>query len=233
MKRFSLAISATALAAALAPTSASAAIVELGATASPVVAPSCPTGVDKAHCTIILTESTALETLSDGVAYPTTVKKAGRVVAFTVGLAKLTKADISGLDSSYGGTSQVGVTVLRPQKPTSQRFFRVVDESPLFHVQPWFGHVVQFPLNTSLAVKAGDVIGLTVPTWAPVLSINLPSKLFQYRASRPNKCTNFNLQTAQLSIGDTAQYRCFYVRTRVQYTATEVVTPVVPKGAIK
>jgi hypothetical protein len=214
---------------ALVPATASAAIIELGATASPLASPTCPKGVSGQNCTIILTETTALETLSDGVYYPTTATRPGRIVAFTVALAKLSKGEIQGLNSSYGGTAQVAITVLRPG---AKRLFTVIAESPLYHVQPWFGHVVQFPLTTTLPIRAGDVVALTVPTWAPVLAINLDPKKFSYRASRSSQCTTINIQSAQLNIGDNTQYRCFFNATRVEYSATEVTTPVVPKDAV-
>jgi hypothetical protein len=215
---------------ALAAAPASAQIIELGATTTPIAVPSCPTGVTKANCTIILTETTAIETLADGIAYPTTVKQAGRIVAYTVGLAKLSMSDITGLNARYGGTSQVMITVLKPGK---SRFYTVVAQSPMQHAEPYFGNVVQFPLTTTLPVLPGEVVALTVPTWAPVLSIGLPNKSFQYRASRASGCTNFNFQTAQLTIGDATQYRCFYVGTRVEYSVTEVTNPVVPKTVVK
>lgn len=231
MKRPISAISAVlALGMALAPSAASAQVIELGATTTPLAAPTCPAGVSKANCTIILTETTSIATLSDGIKYPTTVTQPGYIVAYTVGLAQLAKTDITGLNARYGGTSQVALTILHPGK---QRFYTVTGVSPQQHVTPWFGHVVQFPLTTPLKVNAGDVVGLTVPTWAPVLAIGLPSKQFQYRASRPTGCTNFSFQTAQLTIADTAQYRCFYVGTRVEYTVTEVTIPPVPKDAVK
>jgi hypothetical protein len=229
MKRFSpVVLAVVAALAAIVPAGAGATVLEIGATTTPLASPTCPPNVSKANCTIILTETTALQTASDGLAYPTTITRPGRIVAFTLGLAKLSKTDIAGLDSSYGGTSQVAITVLRPGK---SRFFTVTaEQSPAIHVQPWFGHVVQFPLSTTLPVKAGDVVALTVPTWAPVLTINLPRRQFQYRASRASGCASFNIQTAQLTIGSMAQYRCFYVATRVEYTATEVTTPPVPKS---
>ena len=84
------------------------------------MAPVCPPNVSSTQCTIVLTRVTALETLRDGVSYPTKVTKAGRIVAFTVGLSKLStnkstqKTYIHFLDQTYGGTAQVAVTVLRP-----------------------------------------------------------------------------------------------------------------------
>jgi hypothetical protein len=215
---------------AIAPGAASAQIIELGATTTPLAVPTCPTGVTKTNCTIILTETTALQALSDGMAYPSTVKKAGYIVAYTVGMAKLTKTDITGLNSRYGGTSQVMITVLKPG-PHFQ--WTVVAQSPMQHAEPYFGDVVQFPLLTALPVQPGDAVALTVPTWAPVLSIGLSNTNFRYRASRSTGCTNFAFQTAQLSIGDNTQYQCFYVGTRVQYSLTEVTTPVIPTNAVK
>jgi hypothetical protein len=236
MKRSFPAIAAAILAlAGLSPAFAAAAIVELGATSTPLAPPSCPPGTSGSNCTIILTETTALETLSDGVYYPATATKAGNIVAFTVGLAKLSKGEIQGLNSSYGGKSQVAITVLRPGASTKagqNRLYTVVAESPPFTVQPWFGHVVQFPLDTTLQIRVGDVVGLTVPTWAPVLAINLPAKQFSYRASRPNRCTTINVQSAQTTVGQHAEYKCFFNATRVEYSATEVTNPPVPKGAI-
>ena len=62
--------------------------VELGATKSPIVAPVCPPGVSSSKCTIILTRVTALETIRDGVTYPTKVSQAGTITADQAAKAK-------------------------------------------------------------------------------------------------------------------------------------------------
>ena len=218
--------------AALGPASASAAQVEVGATSTPLVAPVCPAGVSQAACTIVLTQVTALETIRDGVDYPTTVKKAGELVAFTVGLSALStdkatvKQDIHFLDTTYGGTAQAQLTVLRPIGKRSLRQWQLAAQSPPFHLQPYFGQVVQFPLTTELPVVPGEVIALTVPTWAPVLSFQLTPTKFAYRQSRKANCTHPASSTqAQVTMGATAQYGCDYAGTRVEYTATEVTSP--------
>jgi hypothetical protein len=217
---------------ALAPATAQAAVVELGATSSPLVAPTCPSGVAPANCTIILTRVTALETLRDGVAYPSTVKTAGRIVAFTVGLSRLSSNrttahnDIHLLDSAYGGTTRVAITVLRQSGSARLRHFTVVGQSPAFHVQPYLGQVVTFPLLQSLAVRPGDVVGLTTPTWAPVLSIRQTSSKFAYRQSRSTSCASPPSSSAAQNMGQTATYSCNYPGTRVEYSATEITNPV-------
>jgi hypothetical protein len=231
MKRFLITAAAAALGLAATASAATAAAVELGATTSPLVAPSCPAGVAPANCTIILTRSTAVETLRDGIAYPHTVKQAGRIVAFTVGLSRLSTNrttahnDIHLLDTAYGGTTRIAITVLRPVGARRLRHWKVVAESPAFHVQPYLGEVVQFPLLTSLPVAPGDVVALTTPTWAPVLSIDLNTKKFAYRQSRSTACGTPPAVNAAQSPGQTATYGCNYPGTRIEYTATEVTNP--------
>jgi hypothetical protein len=242
MKRIPFAISALLTAAALLiPAAASAQIVELGQTTTPLTAPSCPTGVSPSQCYIILTRTTAIQSVSDGVLNPTKVKKPGWVVAFTVGLSKLStssKTELSylhTLDSAYGGPPQLALTVL---KPGANNKYTVVAQSGTYHVTPFLGQVLQEPLSlppsftalTALPVAAGDVIGITVPTWAPVLSYNLSTTKFAYRQSRKANCKNAAAtETAQETVGESTQYLCNYTGTRVEYSATEVVNQPYPK----
>jgi hypothetical protein len=233
MRRNSWKLAAVLLAlCAVAPPAAEAATIELGAPKSPLVAPVCPPNVSSAQCTIVLTRVTALETLRDGVAYPTKVIKAGRIVAFTVGLSKLSnsksqqKTYIHFLDQTYGGTAQLAVTVLKPVGKHSDFRWEVIGTSNFFHVIPYLGSVVQLPLETSIEVKPGYVVALTTPTWAPVLTIDQASKKFAYRQSRSANCNNPpSSSQAQVTAKSTGSYGCNYPGTRVEYTATEVTYP--------
>lgn len=252
MKRSLKAAAAAAggLLALLAPAVASAKVIELGQTSSKLIAPPpcttkgsalpvCPNGISAANYAILLTTVTALETISDNVAYPTTVRQDGRIVAFTVGLSaldtntKTRRSEIHQANINHGGTARVAITVLRRVGPARQRKWKVMAESPPVHVQPYLGMVVQFPLDTTLPVQRGDVVALTTPTWAPILSIGHASKSFAYRQSRSANCSAapaFN--QAQLTIGSTAAYACNYPGTRVEYTATEVTTTAYPKNYV-
>jgi hypothetical protein len=209
-----------------------AALIELGQTKTALAAPVCPPGVTAANCKIVLTQVTALETLRDGKAYPTTVKQSGYIVAFTVGLSMLSsnrateRADIKNLDRAYGGTTRLGIVVLKPIGPHRKFMWKAVAASPIFHVQPYLGQVVQFALPTALRVKAGYAIALTVPTWAPVLSINLSPKVFAYRQSRSTGCAVPPTVPSDQTVGQTTAYKCNYPGTRVEYSATEVTDPV-------
>jgi hypothetical protein len=233
MKRSLLTLAgAVALGAAL-PASAGATTVELGVSTTPLVAPTCPKGVAASDCTIILTRATALETIRDNLAYPSTVKQAGRIAAFTVGLSALSpnattaQSDIKFLDSHYGGDAQVQLTVLKLVGKKNLRDWQVVESSPVVDVQSYLGQVVQFPLSTSLPVTRGETIALTTPTWAPVLSIDLSTDHFAYRQSRSRNCNNPpSTSQAQVQVGQSTRYVCDYPGTRVEYSATEITNPV-------
>ena len=224
MKRFPLVLAAFLVAAVVtvAPGAASAKIVELGQTSTPLSAPECPKGVAPSQCFIILTHTTAVQTIGDGVSFPTKVKRAGWVVAFSVGLSRLSSDPktehnyLHTLDQAYGGTPQVALTVL---KPGPKNTFTVVSQSGTLHLIPFLGQVLQEPLSlpptfktmTPLAVKPGYVIGLTVPTWAPVLTYNLSASKFAYRQSRKANCKNAATgNTAQTKVGQSEQYLCSY-----------------------
>lgn len=234
MRRFfPFAGAAVACACGMFASAASAATVELGATRSPLVAPSCPSTISQANCTIVLPQVTALETIRDGRDYPTTATANGYIVAFTVGLSSLSTSrktaleDLRYLDRTYGGTTQARLTVLAPVKGKGIKYtWKLVAESPVYHLQPYLGQVVQFPLQTALPIAKGDTVALTVPTWAPVLSINEPMKSFAYRQSRQTGCGSAPATgAAQQTAGTQTQYKCDYPGTRVEYSATEITSP--------
>jgi hypothetical protein len=231
----------TAIAAGLAPGAASAKTVQLGQTSTPIVSPSCPKGVQPSQCFIILTRTTAVQSVSDGVSYPTKVKNNGWIVSFTVGLSKLSSDQnterkyLHLLDQAYNGTPQVAITVL---KPGPKNRYTVAAQSPVFHLIPFLGQVLESPLSlppnftsfTALPVKKGEIVGLTVVTWAPVLSYNLSSSKFAYRQSRMTNCKKAAAgQTAQMRVGASTRYLCSYTGTRVEYSVTEITNTGHPK----
>jgi hypothetical protein len=230
---FRAAIVIAALGAVIFPALALAQVVELGdQTKTPLVAPTCPANVQPAQCTIILTRDTALATIRDGVPYPTEVHKAGRIVAFSVGLSNLSsntstrKKDIDYLNATYGGDAQVELTVLKRASRKGQHW-KVVANSGVQHVVQYLGSVAQIPLLDSIEVVPGETIALTTPTWAPVLSIDQTSSRFAYRQARGSKpdCTRPSSSNQAQKVGQTSDYPCKYPGTAIQYAATEVTYP--------
>jgi len=221
MKRIPLGVALAVCLLGAAASTASAKTYELGASAdNPTV--SCPD-----NC-FVVTRTTAMQVRTGAVRYPTTVPKSGRIVGFTLQLGSLNDRQIHFFNATYGGTSRVQLTVLREQA-RPQRSFEVVATTGIFKVQPFFGTAVQFPLKSTLEARKGDIIALTVPTWAPVLAVNLPQEN-GWRASRPDDCGNLLTQTAQMTLGDATQYKCLYQTARVTYTATLISTPVAPRA---
>ena len=203
-----------ALACAIAPAAAAARIVEVGQAATEA-APSCP-----ANPCLAVSRTTGYQAKVVDSRETYVVPANGRIVAFTIRLGAPTRRQINFFEDSFGKAS-AGLSVIR----RGERLFgRVVGASPIYQLSDYFGQTVQFPLERSLTVERGNIIALTVPTWAPALT-TLVEDGSSWRASRQlNGCDNTDRQTAQATIGALTQYRCLY-RARLTYTATLITNP--------
>jgi hypothetical protein len=210
MRRISAAAAAiTALA--LVPASANAKIIEVGATTEPMV-PACP-----GKPCLAISKTTGYQAKVGTNRGLMTVPANGRIVAWTIVLSKPSAPQIKFFESNYGGPAQAGITILKVGKRLRDT---VKASGPLVSLTPYFGSTAQFPLATSIPVLKGDLVALTVPTWAPALQVGLGGDT-SWRASRGrDKCKDTELQTAQLNEGDMAQYYCLYRTARLTYTAT-------------
>ena len=159
----------------LVPGVASARIVEIGqTTAAP--APSCPTS----PCEVI-SRTTAFQTRVDGKRKLFVAPAAGRIVAWTITLGTPGRRQRRYFEENLGGPSQAGISVLRQG---DRRYGRVTGESPVQNLTPYFGQTVQFPLAATIPINKGDVVALTVPTWAPALGLGLGPQLGLAREPR-------------------------------------------------
>jgi hypothetical protein len=249
MKRAVRALGAAATAAVMLPAAASAAEVQVGVTTSPLVAPVCPADAQGANCTIILEQVTAYETMRDGVVNPDIVKRSGVISAFTLGLAGthlITPKILAAEDQKYGGPPEVQLTALVPTGTTTVPSFRVAAQTEVVKLHSELGKVAEFPLVTPLPVVRGEILALTVPTWAPVLSIEQPTTKFAYAQSRVKEMVGVKTTTsagttvtkkvsscnttgtanlAQVVVGELSGYSCTYAGTRIEYSALEITTP--------
>jgi hypothetical protein len=183
MKSVVSALAATLVAAVLLPAAASAQDLQVGVTTSPVISPVCPAGLPANQCTIVLTQVTAYETLRDGIVNPTTITQSGVIASFSLGMAgtsTITASDVSYLNKSYGGPPEAQLTILRPTGTVANPSYRVAAQSPVFKLSGTLGQVSEFPLIAPLPVVRGEIVALTVPTWAPVLSFDLDTTKFSY-----------------------------------------------------
>jgi hypothetical protein len=211
----------TALAVALAlPATASAKIIEIGATSTPA-APSCPAS----PCEVI-SRTTAFQTRIGAQRNMFIAPADGRLVAWSITLGTPGKKQQKFFNESLGGAPQAGISVLK----SGDRYYgRVLASTPLQTLTPWFGQTVQFPLTTSLPVTKGSIIALSVPTWAPALGLGL-ARDNVWRASRDvDACDDTQTQSVQVDLNDLARYKCFYRTARLAYSATLITTPKPPK----
>ena len=203
----------------LAPVTANAKVLEIGRAndAEELPAPSCPTS----PC-FAISRTTGYQAKVGTNRGLLRVPEDGRIVAWTIRLSKPGPKQIQFFNERLGGESQGGISILR----TGRRLYaRVVAQSPLVQLEPFFGQTVQFPLEQSLQVRKGSTVALTIPTWAPALATGLGGDT-SWRASRPaGDCDDTATQTAQTDVRDLSQYRCLYQRVRLSYSATLVTEP--------
>jgi hypothetical protein len=203
-----------ALACALIPASASARIVEVGQ-APTEATPTCP---DNPCLAVSRTTGYQAKVVDSRAHY--VVPAHGKIVAWTIRLGAPTRRQINFFEDNFGRAS-AGLSVIRRGK---RLFGRVRSQTPIVQLSDYFGQTVQFPLDRALNVRRGEIIALTVPTWAPALS-TLVEDGSSWRASRGLKsCNDTDRQTAQLSVGALTQYRCLY-KARLTYTATLITNP--------
>ena len=200
------------------PAAAPARIVEVGLPENgELPTPSCPT----TPC-FAVSRTTGYQTKVGTTRGLMKAPEGGRIVAWTIRLAKPNRSQIRFFERRLGGESQAGLSILKPGK---RLFGRVVAQSPVIELEPFFGQTVQFPLEQSLRVRKGQIIALTVPSWAPALATGMGGDT-SWRASRPaGDCDDTETQTAQSTIRDLAQYRCLYQEVRLAYSATLVTNP--------
>ena len=197
-----------------APAAAQAKIIEIGQT-DPAAVPSCPR-----TCNAV-SRTTGYQAKVGPTRGLMTVPQDGRIVAWSITLSKPGPSQIKFFQENLGGEAQAGMAVLRAGK---KLYARTLHVTPPMTLTPYFGKTVQFPLERSIVVHKGEVIGLQVPTWAPTLAVGLGGDT-SWRASRSaDQCRDTQTQTAQRE-GQVTQFRCLYRTARLAYSATLVTAP--------
>lgn len=200
-------------------------LTEVGflAETTPPSVPSCPTP----QC-LAVSRTTGYQMRVGSTRDPTFVPRDGVIVAWAISLGKPSSTQTEFFDTNEGGKAEAGIAVLEPQKRKKVPHYslKLVSQSPLVQLESYFGMTAQFPLEKTIPVKKGDVIALTVPTWAPALALGF-GKDTSWRASRRNKkqCTETSAQTDHVKVGVTVRYYCEYQTARLTYSATEISTP--------
>ena len=192
--------------------------VVLGSTAT-TPDPSCP----ELPCQAVGSVS-GFQVSTTQTSLPFRVPRDGKVKAWTLTLAQPTNMQRSFFNGFFGTPPEARLAILRRVPGTNPPRYNLRRQSSIRVLTPYLGQTVKFGSN--LQVEKGDIVGLTIPTWAPAFAQDL-SAGDAWRASRePGKCTNttdVRQGVPQEKVGRRATYGCRYSTARLLYTATLVL----------
>lgn len=212
-------------------------VVVLGQTAETPPA-SCPgkvvNNVEVASCRVE-GHVTGFQSIAGGVPRPFEVPFDGKIVAWSITLAKpssvetdTTTDEVGFFDDLLGRPSQARIGILRPVEESKPPKYTLVRQSPTQILNPYFGSTPVFALDHPLSVLQGQVVALTIPTWAPMFAFNVDDDN-TWRGSRlPKHCSSGeDIQAGhpQQGVGKVKTYGCYYSNARLLYTATLVKAP--------
>jgi hypothetical protein len=221
MRRTAIAaLAALALALAV-PAAAPATLAEVGVIGdtTPANVPSCP----GSPC-LAVSRTTGFQVKVGKTRSLAVVPRGGSIVAWTISLGRPNATQVKFFNANEGGVSEAGIAILRAQRKPNLTY-KLIAQSPAVKLQQYFGKTAQFPLERSIAVRKGDVVALTVPTWAPALALGF-GKDTSWRASRARKqCSSTSAQSTHTQLGSSVQYYCLYQTARLTYSATLISTP--------
>jgi hypothetical protein len=247
-------VAAGTLAALVLPATATATLTEMGehARKAAPATPSCP----GSPC-LAVSRTTGFQVRVGSFSAPVTAPNAGRIVAWTITLSQPNATQVKYFNTHEGGAPSAGIAILRPKPAPRRngrgaarraalrrarraakhrskhtetpplRGYTLVASSPAVQLEKYLGKTVEFALEKTLEVKKGDVVALTVPTWAPALTLGF-GKETAWRASRPDSkkgCEETSTQTAQTKLGSSNLYGCVYHEARLTYSVTLISTP--------
>lgn len=191
--------------------------VVLGQTAT-VPEPSCPALPCQAVGSV-----TGFQTGNGQTQSPFIVPHDGTIKSWTLTLSQPTNKQRSFFNGFFGTPPQARLSILRRIPATNPPRYELRSQGSVKVLTPYLGQTVKF--GSSLEVEKGDIVALTVPTWAPAFAQDLAASNV-WRASRETgKCTNSTdiRQGEPLEkLNRRATFGCKYSTARLLYTATLV-----------
>lgn len=183
---------------------------------------------------------TGFQVKADGVANPYVAPFDGKIVAWTITLSRPSNRDtrvrtdeVGFFNDFLGEPSKARIAVLRRIPRSRPPRYRLLRQSPVQVLNRHFGRTAVFALAHPLPILRGQVVALTIPTWAPMFAFNIGEEN-TWRGSRPpRKCAskadikNGHPQMRRRTI---RTYGCYYSNARLLYTAILVKKPEEPGG---
>jgi len=168
---------------------------------------------------------------------PFTVRSHGRIVAWSIKLGTPEKTDLRYFNDRFG-PSRARISILKPVRVRRKGGrpkvrYRLLRQGPLQDLQPFFGETTSFGLADPLTVRKGNIVALTIPTWAPAFATVEEAR---WRASRTpsqkrGECAldrgqaNLEAGSAHDDPGTRRRYDCAYRGARLLYSARLITDP--------
>jgi hypothetical protein len=168
---------------------------------------------------------TAFQREANGKSNPFRVKEAGKLVAWAIDLSRPNKEQREFFGKffehpSFGKAPTAGISVI---KRTGGRKYKLKRHSEIVTLGSELGQKQTFTLASPLAIDKGDIVALTLPTWAPNFRGGLNREKNAFRASRSSKkCSgNKNIKNGSphRQVGSERVYGCDYQGSRLLYWA--------------
>jgi hypothetical protein len=146
------------------------------------------------------------------------------LVAFSLTLGDPDAEQRKFFNRLWGKPAEARIAILNPEpsegdRNNSHQRYSLDSQSAVYDVRPWFGKKAWFVLKKRMHVSRGQVIALTLPTWAPVLATDL-RKRERWRSSRkPGHCEELERDRARETIGQITKFQCRHNTARLLFTA--------------
>jgi hypothetical protein len=146
------------------------------------------------------------------------------LVAFSLTLGDPNAEQRTFFNRLWGKPAEARVSILDPEpspgdKNNSHQRYSLHSQSSVYDVRSWFGKKAWFVLKKRMHVARGQVIALTLPTWAPVLATDLRNRE-RWRSSRKEgQCDELERDRARETIGEITKFECRHNTARLLFTA--------------
>ncbi len=194
--------------------------------------PDCPADTMRDPCEGV-GSVTGFPLLAGGEKRPMYVRETGKLVAWAIDLSKPKKSqreffgDLFQSDR-FGRKPTARIAVIKHGK---RRRYKLVRQSPVVSLSGALGRKQVFTLDKPLRVRKGQVVALTVPTWASNFASHISERKNKWRASRSRRnCAPRSSDEAdvrrfarnsrpQQKLGSVRGYGCDYTSARLLYWA--------------
>jgi hypothetical protein len=154
---------------------------------------------------------------------PFLVPHDGTIKHWTLTLAQPTNSQRTFFNGFFGTPPEARLAILRRVPGTEPPRYVLRSQGSIKVLSPYLGQTVEFGSN--LKVEKGDIVGLSVPTWAPAFAQELSANNVWLASREPGACknaTDIRQGEPQQKVGHRATYGCKYTTARLLYTATLV-----------